>query len=264
MPKRLLLRDIPFIRAPLEETFECIFGNKKFRIATVMHSYGFVLAQFDLAYQTAVRESDCVFSDGVGITALVSLMTGKSARITGSELFSVVMQHQNVTGGSIFFVGSDSDTLNVIEQRVRNEWPGIARIGTYAPPFCKKFSSAQKRLMIDAINRVMPNVVWVGMTAPKQEILISDIHSELKVDFIAGIGAVFDFYSRKKNRAPVWMRQLGLEWAYRGLQNPTQFFRRNLIGIPIFITIGSVELFERYLISSLRTFVSKLAPKSDR
>ena len=167
-------------------------------MASVMHSYGLVLSVFNPAYRKALSESDYVFTDGIGITTLVSILIGKSNRITGSDLFNEVMNYQNEVRGSVYFVGADDVCLEIIKDRVRREWPKIDRVGTYSPSFSKNLPRSEQNLIVEAITYFQPNVLWVGMTAPKQEIFISDTRTKLDIQFTAGIGAVFDFFPKKR------------------------------------------------------------------
>jgi N-acetylglucosaminyldiphosphoundecaprenol N-acetyl-beta-D-mannosaminyltransferase len=107
--------------------------------------------------------------------------------------------------------------------------------GTFSPPYKPEFSPAELDMMIAAINAVRPDVLWVGMTAPKQEKWIYQNRHRLQVKFIGAVGAVFDFYTGRVKRSHPIFQNLGLEWLPRLLQEPRRLWRRMGVSAPIFI-----------------------------
>jgi N-acetylglucosaminyldiphosphoundecaprenol N-acetyl-beta-D-mannosaminyltransferase len=104
-----------------------------------------------------------------------------------------------------------------------------------SPPFKDEFDEADDAAMIAAVNAARPDVLWVGMTAPKQEKWIYRNHDRLDVPFTGAIGAAFDFYAGTKKRAPQWVGQMGLEWLPRLVREPRRLWRRNLVSTPKFL-----------------------------
>lgn len=115
------------------------------------------------------------------------------------------------------------------------DFPNIELAGAYSPPFKPEYTRAELDEMIAAVNAVEPDVLWVGMTAPKQEKWIYDNLSMLDVKFVGAIGAVFDFYTGRVKRAHPIFQKLGLEWLPRLLQQPRRLWRRMFISAPIFL-----------------------------
>ena len=105
----------------------------------------------------------------------------------------------------------------------------------FSPTFKAEFTEEDNQLMIEQINNARPDVLWVGMTAPKQEKWIHQHKDKLDVPLSAAIGAVFDFYAGSKKRSPVWVCKMGLEWFPRLLREPRRMFRRNFISSPLFL-----------------------------
>lgn len=181
-------------------------------------------------------DSDLVTPDGVGIVFASKIMGGAIRhRITGSDVFHGVCKVlNNKEGGSCFFLGSTEQTLESIRARMQVDYPNV-RVATYSPPFRDVFSSEENRLMIESINTFRPDVLWVGMTAPKQENWISRHKDQLDVKFVGAIGAVFDFYSGKVQRSHPMFQRMGLEWLPRLIREPKRLWRRNLISTPNFV-----------------------------
>jgi N-acetylglucosaminyldiphosphoundecaprenol N-acetyl-beta-D-mannosaminyltransferase len=136
------------------------------------------------------------------------------------------------------FLGSSEAVLQKIKERAAIEFPNV-EVHIYSPPYKTEFSDEDNAAMIAAINTVQPDVLFVGMTAPKQEKwawkMINDKRLVINDCHVCCIGAVFDFYAGTVNRAPQWMINLGLEWLYRLVKEPKRMWRRYLIGNVKFI-----------------------------
>jgi N-acetylglucosaminyldiphosphoundecaprenol N-acetyl-beta-D-mannosaminyltransferase len=120
---------------------------------------------------------------------------------------------------------------------MEREFPGIEVCGTYAPPFDATFSSAENDRMLEAVNRTEPDVLWVGMTAPKQEKWIHANRHLLRVPLVGAVGAVFDFYSGTKPRCPAFWQNAGLEWFYRLVREPRRLWERTVLSAPRFLAM---------------------------
>ncbi|HET6559120.1 MAG TPA: WecB/TagA/CpsF family glycosyltransferase [Prolixibacteraceae bacterium] len=200
-----------------------------------LNAHCYNMTQTDELYQQALLNSDVIIPDGVGVTWAIKWLTGqKIQKIAGADLFFYEMKRLQQNGGKCFFLGSSPAILQKIEARIKCEYPNIA-IMTYSPPFKEEFSTHDNLNMLHAINGFKPDVLFVGMTAPKQEKWAYTHYEQLQVGHICCIGAVFDFYAGSIHRAPQWMIQLGLEWFYRLIREPGRMWRRYLIGNPLFI-----------------------------
>ena len=142
----------------------------------------------------------------------------------------------NASGAlSVFFLGASEQTLAQIRARMAFDFPNIRVAGTYSPPFKPTYSEQELDAMIAAVNATKPDVLWVGMTAPKQEKWIFENRARLDVRFAAAVGAVFDFYTGNVKRSHPVFQRLGLEWLPRLLQQPRRLWRRMLVSAPIFV-----------------------------
>jgi len=211
-----------------KEPLEAIKQPKALINTLNAHSYNTV--QIDEDFNTALQNSDVILPDGISVVWAVRMLTGeKLQKIAGSDLFYYEMERMNTMGGTCFFLGSSEETLDKILKRATIEYPNVMVHG-YSPPFKTEFNEEENRQMISAINKVQPDVLFIGMTAPKQEKWAYKHYKQLQVGHLCCIGAVFDFYAGTIKRAPNWMIEIGLEWSYRLIKEPRRMWRRYLIG----------------------------------
>lgn len=199
------------------------------------HSYAVALQ--DESFNRALQDTQWLVPDGAGVVLASSLLGGCiRERVTGSDIFFGLHRRMNAVGRmSVFFLGAAEETLYEIRVRMARDYPGIRVAGTFSPPFKPVYSAEENDAMIAAINTANTDVLWVGMTAPKQEKWIFENRARLNVKFAGAIGAVFDFYTgRVKRSHPVYQR-LGLEWLPRLVQQPRRLWRRMFVSAPIFV-----------------------------
>lgn len=234
----------------------CIVGSKielgflpegKILVNTI-NAYSYNVAQKDSGFAEALIKGDYLIPDGAGIVMACRWLKAKSQpieRIAGWDLFEFEMAHLNskieklknerTEIGRVMFVGSSEKVLKMIRKRAAVDYPNL-EVVTYSPPFKPVFTEEDNTAMIDAINMANPDLLWIGMTAPKQEKWTFQHWKELNIHCHVGtIGAVFDFYAGTIRRAPIWWQEHGLEWLYRLLIEPKRMWRRYIIGIPLFL-----------------------------
>ena len=198
------------------------------------HSYA--VARKDNKFRAALKSADWLIPDGVG-TVIAGRILGRriEERITGSDIFECVMSELDHRKGSVFFLGSTEKTLNLIAQKLPLDYPNVRLVGLYSPPFKQEFDDVENHGMIAAIAAAKPDVLWVGMTAPKQEKWLAAHRDKLPVKFAGAIGAVFDFYTGQIKRSHPVFQRLGLEWLPRLFQEPRRLWRRMFVSAPIFL-----------------------------
>lgn len=136
---------------------------------------------------------------------------------------------------TVMFMGSSQKVLDLIVKRAAEVYPHL-KVVTYSPPYKPEFSDEDNKAIIDAINAANPDLLWIGMTAPKQEKWTYSHWKELNIHCHVGtIGAVFDFFAGTVERAPMWWQRHGLEWLYRLLKEPKRMWRRYIIGNTLFL-----------------------------
>lgn len=204
------------------------------------HSYN--TAQKDVVFAEALTNGDVLIPDGASIVKACRWIKAKSQpkeRIAGWDLFVHEMERVNKENEGakkkVMFLGSSNNVLALIKARAEKDYPNIEVI-TFSPPYKPVFSDEDNRMMIEAINNTKPDLLWIGMTAPKQEKWAYEHWNELNINCHVGtIGAVFDFYAGTMQRAPIWWQEHSLEWLYRLLKEPKRMWRRYLIGNILFL-----------------------------
>jgi N-acetylglucosaminyldiphosphoundecaprenol N-acetyl-beta-D-mannosaminyltransferase len=207
----------------------------KLQVVNTINAYSYVVAETNPAFKKALQRSDILLPDGFPIVVAVKLLSGKKIRkVAGADLFNHYMNLLNKTKGSVFFIGSTESVLSMIKRNARVDFPNV-RVGTYSPSFNSEVSEKDSDKIISAIDKFKPDVVFVGMTAPKQELWVAEYKNKIKARSVCSIGAVFDYYAGKVKRAPKWMIFFNLEWLYRLIKEPGRLWKRYLIISPLFV-----------------------------
>lgn len=200
------------------------------------HSYNTALK--DSLFAKALTKGDALIPDGASILIACKWLKAKSQpteRIAGWDLFCLEMEKLNRKTGKCFFMGSSEKVLCLIKEKSKTIYPNIT-VETYSPPYKAEFSEEDNKAIIKAINEANPDLLWIGMTAPKQEKWAYTHWEELNINCHVGtIGAVFDFFAGTIQRAPIWWQEHSLEWLYRLIKEPKRMWRRYIIGNTLFI-----------------------------
>ena len=188
------------------------------------NTYG--LATKDTHLQEALKNTDLLVLDGMGVAIGSLIINGKNIKkIAGQDCFDYFMDKANKNHWKVFFLGASTDTLQKITNRAASDYPG-ATVGNYSPPFRQQFSEDENKTMIRHINDFNPDILFVGMTAPKQEKWAYEHKDQVNARIISTIGNVFDWYAGNSSRpAKIWIK-LRLEWFIRIFHRP-EIFRRN-------------------------------------
>ena len=221
-------------------------GKKSLIVTLNAHSYR--LMQLDPEFNESINASNYVLADGIGIVHFLKSQGIDVPKISGSDLFFYQMERLNKSGGKAFFLGSTELILSNIISFAKLEFPNV-EIVVYAPPFKETFSELDNQKMIKAVDDFNPDVLFIGMTAPKQEKWAHKHFHQLNATHICCIGAVFTFYAGIVKRPPKWMINLGLEWLGRLIKEPKRMWRRYLLSSPV-IYLDMIKLKLKYLLRS--------------
>lgn len=222
-----------------------IIPQGKILINTInAHSYN--SAKKDELFAEALIKGDYLIPDGASIVKACRWIKAKSRpkeRIAGWDLFEFEMgrlnesdnHNENENKKRVMFMGSSEKVLELIRRKAAEVYPNI-EVVTYSPPYKLEFTDEDNRGIIEAINAADPDLLWIGMTAPKQEKWTYSHWNELNIHCHVGtIGAVFDFFAGTYKRAPQWWQDHSLEWLYRLIKEPKRMWRRYVLGNPLFL-----------------------------
>jgi N-acetylglucosaminyldiphosphoundecaprenol N-acetyl-beta-D-mannosaminyltransferase len=211
----------------------------KYVAITGMH--GVAESRQDARFRDILNHAGLVVPDGMPLVWL-GRWHGHSLRrrVTGSELMLAFCRKTGRRPRHFFYGGAPGVAEDLA--RLLHEQFDITVAGTYTPPF-RPLTEAEEREVAAQVKRVAPDVLWVGLSTPKQERWMYDHRENLKVPVMLGVGAAFDMNSGRLRRAPAWMRENGLEWFYRLLSEPRRLWRRYLVTIPRSMWSISLELF---------------------
>jgi len=216
-------------------------------IINTINAHSYNVAQNDELFAESLVKGDYLIPDGASIVKACRWLKAKSQpkeRVAGWDLFSFEMnrlerksKEQGNDKGKlrVMFMGSSEKVLSLIREKAAVDYPHLD-IVTYSPPYKPAFTGADNAAIVQAINEAKPDLLWIGMTAPKQEKWTYQHRNELKINCHVGtIGAVFDFYAGTAHRAPLWWQRHSLEWLYRLVIEPKRMWRRYVIGNPLFL-----------------------------
>lgn len=217
-------------------------------LINTVNAHSFNTAKKDQLFADALTNGDVLIPDGVSIVKACKWIKAKSQpkeRIAGWDLFSFEMEKlereseelrtKSEESKIVMFMGSSQKVLDLIVKRAAVDYPHL-KVVTYSPPYKPAFSDEDNKAIIDAINAANPDLLWIGMTAPKQEKWTYSHWKELNIHCHVGtIGAVFDFFAGTVERAPIWWQEHGLEWLYRLMKEPKRMWRRYIIGNTLFL-----------------------------
>ena len=208
--------------------------DKKMVINTINpHSY--ITAKDDRLFHEALMQSDLLIPDGSGIVLATKILHGEDIKkIAGADLHEFLLRKMNETNGKVFYMGASQNTLDKIKEKLSAQYPNIT-MQSYSPPFKPEFSQEDNDIIIQRINSFKPDVLFVGMTAPKQEKWLYQHKEKLNFTTASSIGAVFDFYAGTITRpADIWIN-LHLEWLGRLVKEPKRMWKRNFVSTPLFL-----------------------------
>ncbi len=197
-------------------------------------SYG--ISTHDREFRQSLKASEILVLDGMSFGLSSLLLNGKKLVLNqGPEVFYFFMGKMNEEKGRVFFLGAAETTLEKMKARATVEYPNV-EVGYFSPPFKAEFSDEDSRIMLDKVNSFKPDVLFVGMTCPKQEKWSYKFRDQIKAKLTCNIGAVFDWYAGKNPIAPIWWK-LRLAWLKRAIDRPEILKRYPHIG-KYFVHLG--------------------------
>jgi N-acetylglucosaminyldiphosphoundecaprenol N-acetyl-beta-D-mannosaminyltransferase len=207
--------------------------TQKYVCVTGVH--GVMESQRDRNLMKIHNGSGLTVPDGVPLV-WISKMRGSNdvTRVYGPDLMLAVCGLGESKGYRHFFYGGKEGVPKELAERLEQRFPEIDVVGQYSPPF-RPLTQAEDETVIKAINSANPDIVWVGLSTPKQERWMADHRACLEAPVLVGVGAAFDFLSGRLRQAPRWMMNAGLEWLFRLMMEPRRLWKRYTINNVLFL-----------------------------
>jgi N-acetylglucosaminyldiphosphoundecaprenol N-acetyl-beta-D-mannosaminyltransferase len=211
---------------------DAIEANSKLRVCVTPVNC-VVWANENQELQNLYNTADLVLCDGKPLVWISKFLgTPIKERVTGLDVLPLYLEASAKKGYTSFFLGAKEGVADYLKKVAENKYKGIQIVGTYSPPFAEKFSEDENVKIVEMINKVKPNVLWVSLTAPKQDYWIYENIDKLNVNIAIGVGGAFEVTAGLIERAPKWMQDFGLEWLFRLLKEPKRMYKRYLIEAP--------------------------------
>jgi N-acetylglucosaminyldiphosphoundecaprenol N-acetyl-beta-D-mannosaminyltransferase len=208
------------------ETVRKWIENKTPNYVCVTPAHGILDCQNNPELLEIFNSSGLTTPDGMAIVWLLKLSGHKDvSRVYGPDLMLEVCSESIKAGWRHFFYGGEPGVAEELVKKLTTNYPGLQVVGTYTPPF-RNLTYKEDQEIISFINSVEPDIIWVGISTPKQERWMASHVGKVSASVIIGVGAAFDFHSGRKKQAPHWMQRSGLEWLYRLLSEPKRLWRR--------------------------------------
>lgn len=213
----------------VDQMEEWISLRNRGHFITLTNVHSVMEAKRDVSFREILNSADLSVPDGMPLVWL-GLLRGcrLRRRVDGPDLFMEFCRETSEKSYTHFLYGGASTIPEKLAEKLGETFPMIKVVGTYSPPF-RPLTQEEDAQVTNMINRAAPDVLWVGLGCPKQERWIFEHLKRLNVPVIAGVGQVFDIFAGRIRRAPRLMREHGLEWLFRLLQEPRRLWRRYLV-----------------------------------
>ena len=196
--------------------------------------HGIVESQGNNSLQRVHNAAGLVTPDGMPLVWLARLHgLVHVERVYGPDLMLALCHRSISKGYRHFLYGGAEGVPDRLANRLKRRYPGLRIVGSYSPPF-RPLTDEEDKQTVQAINEANPDVVWIGLSTPKQERWMAEHIGRLTAPVLVGVGAAFDFHSGLKRQAPRWMQRSGLEWLFRLANEPRRLWRRYLVNNPLF------------------------------
>jgi N-acetylglucosaminyldiphosphoundecaprenol N-acetyl-beta-D-mannosaminyltransferase len=208
-------------------------GERQYVCVSGIH--GVMESQRDETLRAIHNSAGMVTPDGMPLVWISRLKGfGHVQRVYGPDLLLACCEHSETHGYRHYFYGGGPGVPEQLAGRLQARFPRLTVVGGYSPPF-RPLTPDEDAEIVARINAAAPDIVWVGLSTPKQERWMSEHRDRLNAPVCVGVGAAFDFHAGLKAQAPRWMQRSGLEWMFRLYQEPRRLWRRYLRNNPLFV-----------------------------
>jgi N-acetylglucosaminyldiphosphoundecaprenol N-acetyl-beta-D-mannosaminyltransferase len=245
MPTRLLDIPVHAIDYPQSLTQIASWVDSKKRppaYITQTNVYSLVLAQKDKPYKEALSSADLSLPDGMPLVWLLRLKGNHVvSRIYGPDLMKLVSLEASKRGWRCFLYGGKPEVLDRLKKTLVDLYPDIQVVGAYSPPF-RELTNEEENEVCAMINSAEPDILWISLGTPKQDIWMYEHREKLNVSVMHGVGAAFDSLTGEVRQAPRWMMNAGLEWLFRLIMEPRRLWKRYTINNVLFVSYLLLDL----------------------
>ncbi len=204
--------------------------------------HGVMESQADPELRKIHNQAGLVTPDGMPMVWMSRLAGHKHVdRVYGPDLMLAVCEASLQKGYRHFFYGGNEGVPELLRDKLQEKFPGLQVVGTYSPPF-RPLTLEEDAAIVSQINAARPDIVWVGLSTPKQERWMAAHLGKVQAPVMIGVGAAFDFHAGLKPQAPRWMQRSGLEWFFRMVSEPKRLARRYLQNNPKFVMAVLMQL----------------------
>lgn len=208
-------------------------GQKEYVTVTGIH--GIMESQYDEEVKRIHQAAGMCVPDGMPTVWIGKLYGYKNmSRVYGPDLMLEMMKLSEEKKYTHFFYGGKKGVPELLKARLISQFPGLKVVGTFSPPF-REMNEEEENALQEKIEKLSPDIIWVGLSTPKQEIWMASHIEKLNTKVMIGIGAAFDFHAGLLRQAPSWVQRLGLEWFFRLCVEPRRLWKRYLKNNPLFI-----------------------------
>lgn len=194
------------------------------------------------AMRRAVNGAGLATPDGMPLVWLGRRLSQRPvSRVYGPDLMLALCRQSVGRGDRHYFYGGAPRVADRLAQVMQTRFPGLQVAGAYSPPF-RPLTPEEDAQIIDQINKAAPDIVWVGLGTPKQDLWMAAHRPALDASVLIGVGAAFDFHTGRIPQAPRWMQTRGLEWLFRLWQEPRRLWYRYLVYNPLFVALITAQL----------------------
>ena len=240
-------------RAQAVENFFLLVFAGKGGFITVRDSHGIVEAQTDNHLREIINNACMTLPDGMPIVWIGKLKNAAVGRVPGTEFVSGVMRDPRGRRIRHYFYGGQTENTSRVVARATELLGADAIVGWHCPPFLPVGTIEDERILAK-IAKTQPDVIWVGLSTPKQEYWMANHAAYFPKTILVGIGAAFDFFAGVQTRAPSIIQRVGFEWLFRVVQEPQRLGPRYSRVVPAMVRIMIAEMFGRYQTPAVNKF----------
>ena len=217
------------------KTLDAWIAGRELHYVCVTGVHGVMECQRDEHLRQIHNTAGLVTPDGMPLVWLLRVHGRRHVtRVYGPDLMLALCQHSVAPGYRHYLYGGSEDVVKLLKARLEQYYPGLQVVGAFAPPF-RPLTAEEDEQVVRMINEANPDIVWVGLSTPKQERWMAGHRDRLAAPVLLGVGAAFDFHAGVKRQAPRWMQRSGFEWLFRLATEPRRLWRRYLTNNPLFV-----------------------------